>query len=139
MSVPFCNVALPVPLRTVFTYAVPEELRESVQPGSRVLVPFRKKSMVGVVIELVKTAPEGRKVREITKLLEFTPALTPKLLELGQWIAGYYLAPVGEGFRAMLPPMTELRVQRQIVLTEAGSVAAEHPADEKLPHQLTQA
>ena len=139
MSLPFCKVALPVPLRTLFTYAVPEELRESLQPGSRVLVPFRRKSMVGLVIELVKTAPEGSKVREVTKLLEFTAALTPKLLELGQWIAGYYLAPVGEVFRAMLPPVTELQVQRQIVLTEAGRAPAEHKAAEKLPHQLTQA
>ena len=116
MSLPFCKVALPVPLRTLFTYAVPEELRESLQPGSRVLVPFRRKSMVGLVIELVKTAPEGSKVREVTKLLEFTAALTPKLLELGQWIAGYYLAPVGEVFRAMLSPVVELRLQRDFLL-----------------------
>src|SRR5215471_12895042 len=44
----YCNIALPVPLRTTFTYFVPEPLRERVQPGSRVLVPFRKKSLVGV-------------------------------------------------------------------------------------------
>jgi primosomal protein N' (replication factor Y) len=52
------------------------------------------------------------------------PALTPKLIELGHWIAGYYLAPVGEVFRAMLPPVTELRTERQIVLTDAGPAAA---------------
>src|SRR5580692_8296284 len=39
MSSPFCNVALPVPLRTTFTYSIPEALREAIQPGSRVLVP----------------------------------------------------------------------------------------------------
>src|SRR5258708_553776 len=55
MTPPFCNVALPVPLRTTFTYAVPESLRGTVQPGSRVLVPFRKKAMVGVVVELAES------------------------------------------------------------------------------------
>ena len=45
----YCNVALPVPLRMTFTYAVPEELRAQLQVGCRVLVPFRKKSMIGVV------------------------------------------------------------------------------------------
>jgi primosomal protein N' (replication factor Y) len=129
MSLPFCNVALPVPLRTTFTYAVPEALHGTVQPGSRVLVPFRKKSMVGVVVELAERAPEGTpentKIREIAKALDLVPALTPKLLELGHWIAGYYLAPVGEVFRAMLPPVTELRTRRQIVLTEAGRAALE--------------
>src|SRR5258708_16396516 len=48
MSASFCNVALPVPLRNTFTYSIPEALRAQVQPGSRVLVPFRKKSLVGV-------------------------------------------------------------------------------------------
>jgi primosomal protein N' (replication factor Y) (superfamily II helicase) len=125
MTDSFCNVALPVPLRTTFTYAVPESLRAQVQPGSRVLVPFRNKAMVGVVVEMTRTAPEGTKIREIQKVLDLIPALTAKLLELGQWIAGYYLAPVGEVFRAMLPPVTEISMKRRIVLTEAGKALAE--------------
>src|SRR5450432_2274617 len=120
MTPSFCNVALGVPLRTTFTYKVPSALADSVQPGSRVLVPFRNKSMVGVVVEFTSAAPQGTKVREIAKVLDVIPALTPKLIELGQWIANYYLAPVGEVFRAMLPPLTELRAQRELVLTEAG-------------------
>src|SRR6267143_3448359 len=125
MNSPFCNVALPVPLRTTFTYAIPETQRDSVQPGSRVLVPFRKESLVGVVVDCVPHAPDGTKIREISKVLDFLPALPPKLIELGQWIAGYYLAPVGEVFRAMLPPVTELRTERQIVLTDSGRAAAD--------------
>src|SRR5436853_1822466 len=99
MTSPFCNVALPVPLRTAFTYAVPKSLQGTVQAGSRVLVPFRKKSMVGVVVEMAERAPDGTKVRELTRVLEFVPALTPKLIELAHWMAAYYLAPVGEVFR----------------------------------------
>jgi primosomal protein N' (replication factor Y) (superfamily II helicase) len=137
MTPPYCNVALPVPLRTTFTYAVPETLQGTVQPGSRVLVPFRKKAMVGVVVELAESAPEGTKIREITRALDFVPALTPKLIELAHWIAGYYLAPVGEVFRAMLPPVTELKSQRQIVLTDAGREAAESLSGGELSHGLT--
>ena len=120
MTSPFCNVALPVPLRMTFTYAVPETLRGTVQPGSRVLVPFRKKTMVGVVVEWAESAPQGTKIREITRVLDLIPALTPKLIDLAHWIAGYYLAPLGEVFRAMLPPVTELKSQRHIILTDAG-------------------
>jgi primosomal protein N' (replication factor Y) len=137
MSSPFCNVALPVPLRTAFTYAVPEALLEVIQPGSRVLVPFRKKSLVGVVVDFVEHAPEGTKIREITKALDFVPALTPKLIELAQWIAGYYLAPIGEVFRAMLPPVPELKTKRQILLTEAGREAAESLSGGELSLGLT--
>ena len=120
----YCNVALAVPLRTTFTYAVPESMREDVQPGSRVVVPFRKKAMVGLVVELTECAPEGTQVREVAKVLDLVPALTPKLIELGRWIAGYYLAPIGEVFRAMLPPVTEIARKRQIVLTEVGKALA---------------
>lgn len=125
MTESYCNVALPVPLRTTFTYGVPQGLRALVQPGSRVLVPFRKKSMVGVVVEMTCTLPEQTKIREIHQVLDLVPALTPKLLELGQWIATYYLAPIGEVFRTMLPPVTEISLKRQIVLTEAGRALGE--------------
>jgi len=126
MSVPFCNVALPVPLRTTFTYAIPEALRLVLQPGCRVLVPFRKKSLIGVVVELAVSPPAGTKLRDITRVIDLVPALTPGLLELGQWIASYYLAPVGEVFRSMLPPPTEISSQREVLLTAAGlALAAE--------------
>ncbi|HEX8872899.1 MAG TPA: primosomal protein N' [Candidatus Acidoferrum sp.] len=125
MSDTYCNVALPVPLRTSFTYAVPVALQGQVQAGTRVLVPFRKKNLVGVVLEMTGTAPDGAKVRDVARVLDPVPALTPKLLELGQWIAGYYLAPIGEVFRAMLPPVTEIAVRRQVLLTEAGRALAE--------------
>lgn len=121
----YCNVALAVPLRTVFTYSVPDALRAHVLPGSRVVVPFRMKPMVGVVVELTATAPEGAKIREVQRVVDVVPALTPKLLELGQWIASYYLAPIGEVFRAMLPPVTEISLRRQIVLTDSGKALAE--------------
>ncbi len=139
MNCSFCNVALPVPLRTTFTYAVPEQIRGLVQPGSRVLVPFRKKSLVGVVVDFVNAAPEGTRVREVARVLDFVPALTPKLLELANWIANYYLAPIGEVFRAMLPPLTELKSQRQIILTQSGREASESLSGGELSHGLTAA
>jgi primosomal protein N' (replication factor Y) (superfamily II helicase) len=120
MNSSLCNVALPVPLRTTFTYGVPAALRDIVQPGSRVLVPFRNKSMVGVVVELTDQTPPDAKIRDIARVLDLRPALTPKLIELGEWIASYYLAPIGEVFRAMLPPAIEVRSQRDVAMTEAG-------------------
>jgi len=137
MNCSFCNVALPVPLRTTFTYAVPEQLRDALQPGSRVLVPFRKRSLAGVVVEFVEAVPKATKIREIARMLDFVPALTPKLIELANWIANYYLAPIGEVFRTMLPPLTELKSQQQTVLTEAGRAASESLSGGELSHGLT--
>lgn len=139
MTSPSCNVALPVPLRRTFTYAIPDSLRGSLQAGTRVLVPFRKKSMIGVVVEMATELPANGKLREITKVMEFAPALTPKLMELAQWISSYYLAPLGEVFRAMLPPVTELNLRREIRLTARGRDARQSLGGGELSHGLTAA
>ena len=112
-------------MRTTFTYKIPARLAAEIQVGCRVLAPFRKKSTVGVVTEFIDTPPAGTRLREIQKSLDLVPALNPKLLELGQWIAWYYVAPIGEVYRAMLPPLTELRARQRVVLTEAGRAALE--------------
>src|SRR5262249_43826492 len=97
----------------------------SLQVGCRVLVPFRKKSIVGVIVEFVEAAPKNTKVRDVTRVFDLIPAVTPKLLELGQWISSYYLAPVGEAFRSMLPPLPEASARPEVVLTAAGRAAAD--------------
>src|SRR5713101_537517 len=118
-----CDVAVPVPLHSLFTYVVPEELNEIVREGSRVLVPFRRRSFVGVVTKKGTGPPENAQVRPISRVLDVTPALSPALLELGKWITSYYLAPPGEVYRAMLPPVTELRPRQEMHLTENGRSA----------------
>ncbi|HTU35251.1 MAG TPA: primosomal protein N' [Candidatus Acidoferrum sp.] len=118
----YCEVALPVPLRSSFTYAVPESANGEPLVGRRVVVPFRNRPMIGVAIEQTDHAPEANRARikAITELMDSRAALTPALIELGRWISRYYLAPIGETFRAMLPPEVELRHDREYSLTDAG-------------------
>jgi primosomal protein N' (replication factor Y) (superfamily II helicase) len=116
----YCEVALPVPLRTTFTYAVPDSLQDEELVGRRVLVPFRNRAMVGVGLSVSETAPAIPRVKEISEMLDPIPALPAKLIELGHWISRYYLAPIGETFRAMLPPEIDLRHDREYWLTDAG-------------------
>src|ERR1700677_2518508 len=120
MTPRFCEVALPVPLRSVFTYAIPAALCGEEFVGRRVLVPFRNRPMVGVVLAVTDAAPDVRRVRQIAQLIDLLPALPAKLLELGHWISRYYVAPIGEAFRAMLPPEIELRHDREYRLSVAG-------------------
>jgi len=116
----YCEVALPVPLRSTFTYAVPESFQEEDLVGQRLLVPFRNRAMVGVGLSVSERAPAIARVKEISELLDPVPALPAKLIELGHWISRYYLAPIGETFRAMLPPEIELRHDREYWLADAG-------------------
>ena len=123
MSFTYCEVALPVPLRSLFTYEIPERLAGSVCAGSRVVVPFRNRAMTGVVVEASVRRPDPahvKNIKEIVEVLDAIPALPPKLLELGRWVGGYYVAPLGEVFRAMLPPQIDLRHEREFLMTDAG-------------------
>ena len=131
MTQRYLEVALPVPLRSAFTYAVPDSCKGEELIGRRVLVPFRNRPMVGVGLALTEQAPETKQIKEIAELLDPLPALPPKLIELGHWISRYYLAPIGETFRAMLPPEIELRHDREYWLTAAGRAYLQTLAAEK--------
>jgi primosomal protein N' (replication factor Y) (superfamily II helicase) len=120
MTQHYCEVALPVPLRSTFTYAVPAWFNGEELVGRRLVVPFRNRAMIGVGLEVSDRAPGIHRIREIAELMDTLPALPPKLIELGHWVSRYYLAPVGETFRAMLPPEIELRHTREYWLTDAG-------------------
>src|SRR5579875_3205786 len=124
MASRFCEVALPVPLRSAFTYAVPPALNGECLIGRRLVVPFGRRPIVGVGIAESDSPPTADRIssqlKEIARVMDSVPALTPNLLTLGQWISRYYAAPIGEAFHAMLPPEIELRHQREYDLTESG-------------------
>ncbi len=107
----FCDVAVPVPLDTTFTYRVAEGMRPVV--GGRVLVPFRNQRLSGIVTGLHDRKPDtaGKDVqtKEVLSLLDAEPVLDEQLLRLGKWISNYYLAPLGEVFRTMLPLAAEFK------------------------------
>jgi primosomal protein N' (replication factor Y) (superfamily II helicase) len=114
----YCEVALPVPLDHTFTYAVPE----GVQPerGARVIVPFRNEKLIGVVTGVSATAPADFEARPIEAVLDEEPLLSDHLLRLAEWIAQYYLAPLGEVLRGMLPLMAEVRRTVYYRITDLG-------------------
>jgi primosomal protein N' (replication factor Y) len=116
----FCDVALPVPLDMAFTYRIPPEATPVV--GGRVLVPFRQQRMSGIVVELHDRKPSVV-TKKIISLLDPEPVLDAQLLRLGRWIADYYLAPLGEVFRTMLPLSAEFKRSIAYRLTEAGQMA----------------
>jgi len=119
----FCDVALAVPLDMAFTYAIPPGMEPVV--GGRVLVPFRQQRMAGIVIELHDRTPQNTKVKtkNVIEALDTTPVLDDQLLKLGKWIANYYLAPLGEVFRTMLPLSAEFKRVISYRITNRGQMA----------------
>jgi len=116
----FCDVAVPVPVDMVFTYGVPADATPIV--GGRVLVPFRQRRTTGVVVEIHDRKPSVP-TKNILSVLDPTPVLDESLLHLGRWISDYYLAPLGEVFRTMLPLNAEFKRSIGYRLTEDGQMA----------------
>jgi primosomal protein N' (replication factor Y) (superfamily II helicase) len=112
------SVAVLAAIRRPLTYSVPESL--DVRIGQRVLVPLGSRRVPGIVLSVAPALPPDIEAKQVLGVLDPEPVLAPELLTLGLWIADYYLAPLGEVFRAMLPLRPHSRKIRVAELTEAG-------------------
>ena len=100
----YADILLPVPLEGFFTYAVPEKLRERIAFGMRVLVNFGpQKTYVGIVVKTHDEEPKGYKTKDIIDIEDEHPMLLDKQFKLWKWIADYYLAPIGDIYKAAMP------------------------------------
>ncbi len=102
MSDRFALVALPLPLATPYTYRIPETQGDRVVPGARVVVPVRRRELIGLVVE-ANAEPPAAAARDILAVPDPEPALSPALLATAEWISGYYAAPLGLTLKSVLP------------------------------------
>ena len=119
----YCDVALPVPIDRLFTYRLPLTLRHRVMAGCRVVAPLGSRKLTGVVLHVHNARP-SHEVREVLSLRDAEPVLDDELIRLGQWIAEYYCAPIGEVLKGMLPLSGEIRRTTNYSLTEEGHSVA---------------
>jgi primosomal protein N' (replication factor Y) len=117
MTERFATVALPLPLASSYTYRVPETLADRVAPGARVVVPVRRREMIGIALETDAPAPEAA-AREILAAPDDLPAVPEGLLATGRWMAEYYGSPIGLTLKAMLP--SGLWGESQVVAVRAS-------------------
>src|SRR5882757_2923355 len=118
----YCDVALPVPLDQLFTYSVNGATSGS-EPvvGARVLVPFSGQKLMGVVVRVHEDAPDdGFEIKPVQQVLDETAILPAELMKLAEWIAQYYVAPLGEVLRGMLPLTAEVKRHFFYRIAEAG-------------------
>jgi primosomal protein N' (replication factor Y) len=98
----FAQVALPLPLASSYTYRIPETLGDRVVLGARVVVPVRRRELIGIVVA-VDAPPPAAEARDLLAAPDPEPAIPTGLLETAHWIAGYYGAPLGLTLKSMLP------------------------------------
>jgi primosomal protein N' (replication factor Y) (superfamily II helicase) len=128
-SVPIAQVAVDVPLNTAFDYLAPDITRRDI--GARVLVPFGRRLVVGVIVGIGEQARDPNiTLKPIKRLLHDAPPLPAPILKLAQFCADYYHHPLGQVIATLLPqrlrrtepvgPLSETIYQ----LTATGRAAA---------------
>ena len=99
----YVDVILPLPLEGTFTYSLPEALADKVCLGVRVLVPLGKsKTYTAMAVRVHEDAPDF-KTRDILQVIDADPVMLDRQMRLWQWIATYYMAALGDVFKAALP------------------------------------
>lgn len=124
----------------VLDYAIPEDMA-GVQRGCRVQVPLRGRVATGTVIALVK--PEGEwahRLRPLTRLLAELPVVSAALMDLAEWAARYYAAPVEQMIRCIVPEPVrgerhEAKVQKVVTLLHMPEDAEMNKLNSRAPRQ----
>ena len=119
----YAEVALPVPLPEPLIYAVPPGWQGIAVPGVRTRVRIGNRRLIGIVVGRRDEPPPGVAVRWLDGVLDREPVLGADLLALARFTAEYYLAPLGEVLRSMLPADLEPWGDRRVWLTDGGALA----------------
>ncbi len=112
---PIVRVALDVPMSTLFDYLL--NVDWSVEIGQRVLVPFGRKQVTGIVMELAESSElASERIKSVTQVLDDVPPLPAELLTLLRFCSDYYHHPLGMTVMSALP--ARLRAQEPVTIKQ---------------------
>jgi primosomal protein N' (replication factor Y) len=115
----FSEVIIPLALPRTYTYAIPPELQDLVQPGVRVEVVFgRQKKYAGIVRSVFPDKPPEFDPKPILNVLDSDPVVYAEQLALWKWMADYYLCSEGEVMAAALPAHFKLSSETILLFNE---------------------
>ncbi|MBC7660429.1 MAG: primosomal protein N' [Chitinophagaceae bacterium] len=113
----YLDVAVPVVLDQTFTYTS----NAALMAGVRVKVSFGRQTLVGVVVGSSPIAPQSKfELKPILEIIDTEPVYSTVLLELGRWLSSYYLHPIGEVLKSMLPVSLVKKQKTRFQLTPMG-------------------
>lgn len=104
-----------------FDYLIPTEMREHIEVGMRVVVPFGNRQVQGFVIAL-KDESSISGLKEIIEPMDIDPVLNNELLQLGEFLANQTLCLKISAFQVMLPPALKAKYEKYIKLSEGFQI-----------------
>lgn len=122
----YLEIAVPVALNQTFTYTS----QELIPSGFRVKIPFgeRNRKLIGVVVKGSDLRPSGDvPLKAIEERVDEEAVYSPDLMKLALWMSDYYLYPLGEVLRTMLPVSQVKRKISKYSMTEKALEARSDP------------
>ena len=87
-----------------FSYLIPEEIKNIIQIGQAVLVPFGRQGLINAfVVGFSDYLPGDFRAKKINKILDPTPLFSLKYLKLLEWVANYYCCDLVTVLNAAIP------------------------------------
>jgi primosomal protein N' (replication factor Y) len=100
----FAQVGIDSPLRRLFDYRIPDSMTR-LQPGCRVIIPFGKRSLMGIVVKLIDTPSiDASRLKTIQATPDDNAIFDAESFSLIRWAARYYQFPLGSALFSALPP-----------------------------------
>jgi len=127
----FVNVALNIPSDKLFTYQVPSSLSQEAQLGKRVFVPFGNRKRTGFIVGVVPSC-DLKNIKPIDEILDEEPLFGQGDLDFYQWIANYFMYPLGKTLAELIPSGSEKKDFLWITPLKPENDIILPPAQEKL-------
>jgi len=115
----YADVLLPLPIEGVFTYAVPDSLKQNIKPGMRAIVQFGKKKIhTSLVITIHSNPPDQDDLKTLVDLPDDQAIVLRSQFDLWHWMGSYYMCSLGSIFKAAIP--AGLRPESESRVTSSG-------------------
>ena len=121
----YVEVAVPLHVSQTFTYRLPSNAREIAKIGCRVLVQLGRGLVTGYIVDISdqlrpSSTLSDSSVKDVVRVLDATPLITPEVLEVTRWVSDYYGSPWGEVIKGALPPGISPGIVQFLRLTPSG-------------------
>ena len=114
----YAEIIIPLALPVTYTWAIPEHLQAAAGIGIRVEVQLRNKKYAGIIKHIHDQKPQAFEPREILNILDETPLLYDKQLQLWYWVSQYYMCSEGEVMQAAIPANLKLSGESILIWNE---------------------
>ncbi|MCF7808271.1 MAG: primosomal protein N' [Candidatus Marinimicrobia bacterium] len=131
----FVEIVFPLNLEQAFTYQVPEELKEVVQTGQRVIASLGRRKQQGMIVGVKDEPPENFTgiLKTFDNIVDPVPVFDQSLINLLKWMSQYYFTPLGKVIQSAIP--SDARLKKEIVVSATPLLTKRDPLSEYLLEQ----